>query len=195
MNWTVEYLDTEVQADLEAMPAAIRASFARIVGMIQTRGLPQMREPYVKHLDGPVWEMRMTGKEGIARAAYVTTTGRRVVVVHVFAKKTQKMTRKFIPVQESINEWMKDPEFVAAYDALEEEFTLASALIEARTHADMTQEQVAQAMGTSQTAIARLESGRSKPSTQTLQKFAKATGMRLRISFEPQQPSNQPRLL
>ena len=101
------------------------------------------------------------------------------------------MTRKFIPVKELFDEWEEDPEFVAAYDALEEEFSLATALIDARTHADMTQEQVAKAMGTSQTAIARLESGRSKPSTQTLHKFAKATGMRLKISFEPQQPPKQ----
>ena len=96
------------------------------------------------------------------------------------------MTRKFIPVEESFAEWRKDPDYVAAYDALEEEFALASALIKARAAADMTQEQVAQAMGTTQAAVARLESGRAMPSTRTLQRFAKATGMRLRISFEPE---------
>ena len=71
------------------------------------------------------------------------------------------------------------------YDALEEEFALAEALVEARADADMTQEQVAKEMGTAQAAIARLESGRSMPSTRTLERFAKATGTRLRISFEP----------
>ncbi len=55
-----------------------------------------MREPYVKHLEGPVWEMRMKGGSGIARAAYVTATGGRVVVVHVFAKKTPKTPRREI---------------------------------------------------------------------------------------------------
>ncbi len=49
-----------------------------------------VHEPYVKHLEGPVWEMRMRGKDGIARAAYVTATDKRVVIVHVFVKKTQK---------------------------------------------------------------------------------------------------------
>jgi len=53
----------------------------------------------------------------------------------------------------------------------------------------MTQEQVAAAMGTTQTVIARLESGRTMPSTRTLERFAKATGMRLRISFEPKPAS------
>ena len=70
------------------------------------------------------------------------------------------MSRKLIPVEEVAKEWFKDPEFVAEYQAKEEEFALAAALIRARGAADMTQEQVAQAMGTTQTAIARLESGR-----------------------------------
>lgn len=102
------------------------------------------------------------------------------------------MTRKFIPVEEAAQEWMKDPKFRAAYDALEGEFALASALIKARGDADMTQEQVAQAMGTTQTVVARLESGRTMPSTRTLERFAKATGMRLRISFEPEKKSPEP---
>jgi DNA-binding XRE family transcriptional regulator len=94
------------------------------------------------------------------------------------------MTRKFIPVEEAAKEWFKDPEFQAEYAALEEEFALAEALIKARASADMTQEQVAEAMGTTQTAVARMESGHM-PSTRTLQRFAKATGTHLHISFEP----------
>lgn len=94
------------------------------------------------------------------------------------------MSQKFVPVEEAAKDWFKDPDFVAEYDALEEEFALAAALIKARSDADMTQEAVAQAMGTTQTVIARLESGRQMPSTRTLQRFAKATGSRLRISFE-----------
>jgi ribosome-binding protein aMBF1 (putative translation factor) len=103
------------------------------------------------------------------------------------------MTRKYIPVREWAEERLKDPEFKAAYDALEEEFALAGALIEARAAADMTQEQVAEAMGTTQTVIARLESGRTMPSTRTLERFAKATGMRLRISFVPAKPATATR--
>ena len=99
------------------------------------------------------------------------------------------MTRKFIPVGESFAEWRKDPEYMAAYNAIEEEFALANALIQARATADMTQEEVADAMGTTQAVIARLESGKTMPSTRTLERFAKATGMRLRISFEPASPS------
>jgi ribosome-binding protein aMBF1 (putative translation factor) len=98
------------------------------------------------------------------------------------------MNRKFIPVEEAFREWRRDPKFVAAYDALEDEFAVASALIKARGDAAMTQAQVAQAMGTTQAVVARLESGNTMPSTRTLERFAKATHTRLRISFEPEKP-------
>lgn len=94
MGWTVEFLDEGVRADLNAMPTDIRSAFNRIVELISSEGLERVREPYVKHLQGRVWEMRLKGKDGIARAAYVTATGRRVVVVHVFGKKTQKTPRR-----------------------------------------------------------------------------------------------------
>ena len=96
MPWTVEYLDERVEAALEALPRDIRAGFERIVHLIVSHGLERTREPYVKHLEGPVWEMRMRGKDGIARAAYVTAVGQRVVVVHVFVKKTEKTPRREI---------------------------------------------------------------------------------------------------
>lgn len=96
MPWAVEFLDEDVQAALSAMPADIRANFRRIVEMIGAIGLERMREPYIKHLEGPVWEMRMKGRDGIARAAYVSARGHRIVIVHVFGKKTQKTPRREI---------------------------------------------------------------------------------------------------
>jgi ribosome-binding protein aMBF1 (putative translation factor) len=84
------------------------------------------------------------------------------------------------------DEWMKDPKYRRGYKALAEEFSLTAAMIEARSRAGMTQEQVARRMKTTQAAIARLESRGSRPSTRTLQRYAKATGSRLRISFEPE---------
>ena len=84
------------------------------------------------------------------------------------------------------DEWMKDPKYRREYKALDEEFSLTAAMIEARSRAGMTQEQVARRMKTTQAAIARLESRGSKPSTSTLRRYARATGSRLRISFEPE---------
>jgi len=82
-------------------------------------------------------------------------------------------------------DWMKDPNYRREYEALDEEFSLTAAMIEARSRAGMTQAQVARRMKTTQAAIARLESKSGRPSTRTLQRYAKATGSRLRISFEP----------
>jgi phage-related protein len=61
-------------------------------------GLERVREPYVKQLEGVLWEMRLKGRSGIARAVYVTAVGKRIVVVHVFVKKTQKTPRREIAI-------------------------------------------------------------------------------------------------
>jgi phage-related protein len=96
MAWIVEFLDEDVKAALDALSVEIRASFQRIVELIQSQGLERVRGPYVKHLEGPLWEMRMKGRSGIGRAVYVTAVGKRIVVVHVFTKKTQKTPRREI---------------------------------------------------------------------------------------------------
>ena len=90
MVWRVEFLNADVAAAMSACPADIRARFARIVELIEAHGLPQVREPYVRHLRAGLWEMRMKGRDGIVRAAYVTAPIERVVVVHVFEKKSRR---------------------------------------------------------------------------------------------------------
>ena len=68
----------------------MRARFVRIAELIEATGLTSVREPHVKHVRGPLWEIRLKGKAGIARALYVTAKGERVIVVRVFAKKSEK---------------------------------------------------------------------------------------------------------
>jgi len=80
--------------------------------------------------------------------------------------------------------WMKNKEYRKAHDELAPEFALARAVIDARVKAGLTQEQLAQRMDTTQSVIARLERGRTRPSTQTLERLASATGTRLKISFQ-----------
>jgi len=88
-------------------------------------------------------------------------------------------------VKDLHRKWMKDKDYRKAHEELSAEFDLARAVIAARTTAGLTQEQLAQRMDTTQSVIARLESGRTRPSTQTLERLAAATGTRLRITFEP----------
>jgi phage-related protein len=90
MRWTVETLDERVDAEIDALPPSLQARLIRLLEMVETVGLDQLREPHVKHVEGKMWELRAKASEGIARGLYVTLTGRRVVVLHVFVKKTQK---------------------------------------------------------------------------------------------------------
>lgn len=94
--WSVEYLDEVVFAEMDAQPRDIRAKFEHIVRLIRTNGLERVQEPYIKHLEGKLWEIRMKGRDTIARAIYVTAVEKRVVIVRVFTKKTKKTPRREI---------------------------------------------------------------------------------------------------
>jgi phage-related protein len=82
-----------VSAEIEALPADMQARFLRLSERICQIGLESLGQPHVKHLEGELWEMRLKGRDGIARALYVTAIGRRVVVVRAFVKKTQATPR------------------------------------------------------------------------------------------------------
>lgn len=68
----------------------MQARFLRFGDVIEQAGFEGLPRDAVRHLEGKLWELRMTGRDEIARAIYVTASGRRVIVVRVFAKKTQK---------------------------------------------------------------------------------------------------------
>jgi DNA-binding XRE family transcriptional regulator len=80
--------------------------------------------------------------------------------------------------------WMKGPKYRKAYEALEDEFAVAKAVIAARNRAGLTQMELARKMGTTRPAVARMEGGRVQPSLRTLQRLAQATGSMLAIRFE-----------
>ena len=98
MQWTVVYLNDEVRAEVEALAMDLRSKFQRIVEMIRSKGLEQVREPYIKHLDDKLWEMRLIGRDNIARVIYVTASGRRVIVLHAFIKKTDKTPQRALQI-------------------------------------------------------------------------------------------------
>lgn len=87
-----------MDAELEELPADMLARFHYISQLIEEFGLERVREPHVKHLRGTIWEMRMNGKDGISGALYVSAVGKRIVVVRVFIKKTQKAPGREIEV-------------------------------------------------------------------------------------------------
>ena len=96
MEWSVETLNATVDAELHALPVDMRARLTRICQLIASVGLERVGAPHVKHLTGPLWEMRMSGRDGISRALYVQAGNKRVVIVRVFVKKTLKTPRREI---------------------------------------------------------------------------------------------------
>ena len=98
MAWHVETLNKTVDRELDALPADMQARFARIGQLIATVGLERVGAPHVKHVTGPLWEIRLSGRDGIARALYIVAASRRVVVVRAFVKKTRRTPRREIEV-------------------------------------------------------------------------------------------------
>jgi phage-related protein len=94
MSWRVVFVNRAAEDEVVSLPADMNARFLRIGDMIRVYGLMGVREPYVKHLDGKLWEMRLKGRDGIARSIYVAASGQRAVVLRTFVKKTETTPRR-----------------------------------------------------------------------------------------------------
>jgi phage-related protein len=100
MTWAVETLGAIVDAEIASLPKDMQAAFLRLAERIEAVGLERIGQPHVKHLRDKLWEMRFSGRDGIARAIYVTAIGRRVVVLHAFMKKTQRTPQAALELAE-----------------------------------------------------------------------------------------------
>ncbi len=96
MAWRVGTLNAVVDSELGSLPLDMQARFHWIAELIESKGLARVGMPHVEHLDGKIWEIRMSGRDGIARALYQTASGQRIVVLRVVIKKTNKTPRREI---------------------------------------------------------------------------------------------------
>ncbi len=96
--WIVETLNATVDGEIEGLPADMRARLARYAGLIEEHGLKALPTDAAKHLEGKLWELRLTGKSGISRAIYITAEGQRVVILRAFIKKTQKTPQRELEI-------------------------------------------------------------------------------------------------
>lgn len=94
-NWTVR-VHPRAEVELKALPADMQAKFLHIAELLEIFGPQKVGMPHVRPLEHKLWEMRMHGREGIARAVYVAAQGRSLLVLHVFVKKTEKSPRRAI---------------------------------------------------------------------------------------------------
>jgi phage-related protein len=97
-TWIVENLDELVDAEFDALPKDIQAKFMHLAALIEEVGLTALREPYVKHLQGKLWELRVKAKSGLGRGLYCTVAERRVIVLRYFQKQSGKTPRNEIAV-------------------------------------------------------------------------------------------------
>ena len=95
-GWVVAFADKRAEKEIDNLPEDMKADFLRTVEMIERYGIEQIYAPYVKYLQSKLWEMRMRGKDGIARAVYIAAHGKKLFILHAFVKKIQKTPREAI---------------------------------------------------------------------------------------------------
>lgn len=97
MSWSIEFYSEGVRLAIEAMPAGIRASYARLTGLLSEFGL-DLRMPHTRAMGGGLFELRLRGPEGIARVFYCVRVGRRIIILHVFIKKTEETPKRELDI-------------------------------------------------------------------------------------------------
>lgn len=188
------------------MPAGFLARYLRYSDRMEVFG-PDLGMPHTRAMGEGLFELRLKATEGIARVFYCTVDGKKIVVLHQFIKKTGKTpSREFETARRRMREVKKmltHKELKARaldradvkdeYDQLDDEFSLLDQFLKARSAAGITQAEVAERIGTTQSVIARLESGSGKhsPSLATLQKYANALGCRLEMKIVKVKSSNR----
>lgn len=104
-GWTVR-THPLAETELQALSGDMRARFLHIAELLESFGPMQVGMPHIRPLEGKLWEMRMHGKNGIARAVYAAVHGRTLLVLHVFVKKTQATPRAAIETaRKRLNDW------------------------------------------------------------------------------------------
>jgi phage-related protein len=108
MKWSVELTDAAL-VEIAALPADMKAKFLHVGRMLEELGPQNVGMPHVRHLEGDLWEMRLSGRDGIARAIYFSIRNRRLIVVRMFVKKSQRTPRREIDLAHTrMREWKID---------------------------------------------------------------------------------------
>ena len=93
-TWRVEFLDETVEAEFDQFPIPVKAKVIHISKLIEELGLPNVGMPYIKHVQGKIWEIRAVKNTCQGRCLYVTAIGKRICILRCFIKKSQKLPQK-----------------------------------------------------------------------------------------------------
>ena len=95
-KWKIEFVNQKAAGEFDEFPVALKAKFEYISNLIQSYGPFQIGMPYVKHIQGKIWEIRLNSHLGAGRSLYVAETHQRIIILHSFIKKEQKTDKRAI---------------------------------------------------------------------------------------------------
>lgn len=97
-GWDAHFVNEAAEAEFEALPIDIRAKLTRALDLLRAKGVAALAMPLARHVEGKIWELRATGRDGIGRSLYVAASGKRLLILRSFIKKTQKTPRAEIEI-------------------------------------------------------------------------------------------------
>ena len=196
-----------VQELLDSLEPKLLAKTLRTIDLLEMNG-PLLREPYSKPLENGIFELRAKQGSDITRVLYFFIVGKKAVLTNGFIKKSQKtpkaekeLAKKYKADYErgmamgSYKDYKKralqNPEVKAEYDALQPEYDIIQAMIDARVQQNMTQKDLSAKTGITQADISRIENGTRNPSLSMVKKLAQGLGMQLKLEFVPMSTKNK----
>ena len=196
-----------VQELLDSLEPKLLAKTLRTIDLLEMNG-PLLREPYSKPLENGIFELRTKQGSDITRVLYFFIVGKKAVLTNGFIKKSQKTPKAEKKWQRSIKQIMnggmamssykdykkralQNSEVKAEYDALQPEYDIIQAMIDARVQQNMTQKDLSAKTGITQADISRIENGTRNPSLSMVKKLAHGLGMQLKLEFVPMSTKNK----
>lgn len=196
-----------VQELLDSLEPKLLAKTLRTIDLLEMNG-PLLREPYSKPLENGIFELRAKQGSDITRVLYFFIVGKKAVLTNGFIKNRRRHQRQKKNWQRSIKQIMnggmamssykdykkralQNPEVKAEYDALQPEYDIIQAMIDARVQQNMTQKDLSAKTGITQADISRIENGTRNPSLSMVKKLAHGLGMQLKLEFVPMPTKNK----
>ena len=196
-----------VQELLDSLEPKLLAKTLRTIDLLEMNG-PLLREPYSKPLENGIFELRTKQGSDITRVLYFFIVGKKEVLSNGFIKNRRRHQRQKKNWQRSIKQIMnggmamssykdykkralQNPEVKAEYDALQPEYDIIQAMIDARVQQNMTQKDLSAKTGITQADISRIENGTRNPSLSMVKKLAHGLGMQLKLEFVPMPTKNK----
>ena len=196
-----------VQELLDSLEPKLLAKTLRTIDLLEMNG-PLLREPYSKPLENGIFELRTKQGSDITRVLYFFIVGKKAVLTNGFIKNRRRHQRQKKNWQRSIKQIMnggmamssykdykkralQNSEVKAEYDALQPEYDIIQAMIDARVQQNMTQKDLSTKTGITQADISRIENGTRNPSLSMVKKLAHGLGMQLKLEFVPMPTKNK----